>query len=681
MHQRDDGFSTFLKARPKRIAFGIDPGEPEADSILDSILAYNIDCWGGRHNPILPISDGSLYSDYRSLAVIADPDVIYTFAGLSDETVIALDRDFAPLQIQQHRIAGRAFHVDIDNLVDVRGVLRNLNRKFPGYFGPPTLPKILAFESSVSAKISPFVRWNCGVSRCAYSAVRDGSIVGTTPSTPDDCDILRSIYSDRNVVLPINVCADAPLQAIAEHTAQKSEFLIVFGDSPWNKLHYWNLAFFRRRQSLVNAGVDAMWMPTSVPDDATLFPEVLQFISRKVFSGDHGQRHILVVSYDQTAASCEALARRLCKETRNNFFPATAQALTPGAFPLCAPERRTDWFFQRKGPVHQYAPGKTVFLNAPEADDIPQDSDARYMLDVRIDNPWQEPEASNIDPWFMLPARRGLSRAFGLMSSRITPTHELSAEVTAEVKSLRVDIPDAMQIFQRLLIPMRDVHWTNDLRNKLPTAEHLAVETGEKGQYFDGVLNLFGSTSRLFSFFGHPFWRSVVERLAIPPQSTRLRDKVAADVKKLAPYLKDPEDAASAREWLVEEVFTIGSQIPRESDLLKFSDMETMHRGYLRSLPDEEKRWAVQGCLQTEGFTDEQVLHAICRASEGASTVEPECEKMKPEFQEQIARGIRAALTEKLSWLTSREVLLQGTELSCPRETLNKVSPFHRNIE
>jgi hypothetical protein len=54
-------YSIYVNKRPLRIAFLIED-MPESMAIIDSILAYNRERWGGRYNPIV-LTNGQTLTD------------------------------------------------------------------------------------------------------------------------------------------------------------------------------------------------------------------------------------------------------------------------------------------------------------------------------------------------------------------------------------------------------------------------------------------------------------------------------------------------------------------------------------------------------------------------------------------------------------------------------------------
>jgi hypothetical protein len=68
-------FPVTVSYRPRRIAFLVDLEDENVDKILNHILRFNLDSWGGRHNPIVPIVGGAIPPSYWKVLDTADPDI------------------------------------------------------------------------------------------------------------------------------------------------------------------------------------------------------------------------------------------------------------------------------------------------------------------------------------------------------------------------------------------------------------------------------------------------------------------------------------------------------------------------------------------------------------------------------------------------------------------------------
>jgi hypothetical protein len=93
-------YSIYVNKRPLRIAFLIED-KPKSLAIIDTILAYNRDRWGGRYNPIVTTDGQTLTDPWWSLLEAVDPDVVKLFVPLTDDLVGLIERRVSPYLIQQ----------------------------------------------------------------------------------------------------------------------------------------------------------------------------------------------------------------------------------------------------------------------------------------------------------------------------------------------------------------------------------------------------------------------------------------------------------------------------------------------------------------------------------------------------------------------------------------------------
>jgi hypothetical protein len=78
-------FPVTLSYRPRRVLFLIDSALPRAEEALDAVLDFNVNAWGGRHNPIIPVQAGDIAPSYEPVIAAADPDVAYSFGALTSD--------------------------------------------------------------------------------------------------------------------------------------------------------------------------------------------------------------------------------------------------------------------------------------------------------------------------------------------------------------------------------------------------------------------------------------------------------------------------------------------------------------------------------------------------------------------------------------------------------------------
>ncbi|MGC2002607.1 MAG: hypothetical protein WA658_22310, partial [Candidatus Acidiferrales bacterium] len=99
---QDRGFSVLLEHRPCCVAFVVDLDSVNLD-LIDAIVDFNVDSWGGRFNPIILSQNKKICPDYWRLLKLADADLIYSYAELDQETIERLDWECGPVHIVGNR--------------------------------------------------------------------------------------------------------------------------------------------------------------------------------------------------------------------------------------------------------------------------------------------------------------------------------------------------------------------------------------------------------------------------------------------------------------------------------------------------------------------------------------------------------------------------------------------------
>ena len=80
-------FPIAVHHRPRRVGFLVDLGQEAVSQVLDAIRDFNMEVWGGRFNPIIPLVDGSVSESYLTLLDVAEPDVFYVYGELAPEAL------------------------------------------------------------------------------------------------------------------------------------------------------------------------------------------------------------------------------------------------------------------------------------------------------------------------------------------------------------------------------------------------------------------------------------------------------------------------------------------------------------------------------------------------------------------------------------------------------------------
>jgi hypothetical protein len=579
-------FSVFLRHRPRRVAFLLDPDCAEG-ALLDAIVDFNVECWGGRYNPVIPVTNKSIWPDYWRLLRLANPDVIYCFHEIDQLTIEQLDRELGPMLIRNHKNYGQAspVRISLEDQASTKAIILRLRDLFPSHLRRPE-PSILAFnfDRGDQRGVSAFVRRNFGVSWNAHVLARDHGIPATYPNSTSDADVLDSISKYSTIALPIGVCRHAPLDKFARAMGSGDNFTITFGDSAWNFIHFWNDAYFQGINKLWNLGVAQMWLPPQLLQDAGAYANLLAAIKRRVHSGNNHKR-LRIISYDHDVQELESLVVKLCTDLHSGLHRGPAERVSRGDFPAVDVARPIE--FSPKLPQHEHVRGERVFLELDKPDEVSSEGTECWMVDLRVDDPLQEPFFVNLQPWWKLPKVCSLASLFSRpRASRVVEGGRLTVEVANREEKLPLEIPTKAAIFGSLLSPGFWYTSTSDLRHALARPPITSIRLSDKGKYLNGVLDLFPSLRSAVYMFEHPFWRETLLALCCPRKSDQVRSKAKKTILKqadafIANYATDKN---AAGEWLAEMILQASERIPGVEESLRFEDLQKNYQKYVAGL-------------------------------------------------------------------------------------------------
>lgn len=583
-------YSVLLKHRPRRIAFLLDPDHTEG-ALLDAIVNFNVDCWGGRYNPIVAVTNKGIYPDYWRLLALADPDVVYCCNEIDQLTIEKLDREIVPVLIQNHRDYGAEapIRISVEDQASTTAIILRLRDLFPVHFRKPE-PSLLTFDFDRGdpKKISSFIRRNFGVSWNGYFLARDHGVPATRASA-SDIEVLHMIGTVQNLVLPIGVCRHAPLSRIARAGYRPSDFTIYFGESPWNFIHFWNDAHFQCANKLWNTGIDQMWLPSNLLKDEGSYNNLLTVIGNRVYSGNQ-QRRLRIVSYDHEVSELDELAKKICNDLRSNLYQGQAKKLEKGSFPVF--EVGGPLEFTPKLPQHEHVRGRKVFLEIGKPEEVSSEGSQFWMVDLMIEDPFQEAFFANAHPWWKLPKRGLLASLFTSPGpSRVIDGGLLAIEVGNREQKVPLSIPSKRELFWSLLSPRLWYASASDIRHTIPLPASTYIQISDKGKYLNGMLSLFPSLREAVGFLDHPFWRETLTKLCCPQKSDQVRSTATKTILKEADnFIRDyGADKEHAVAWLTEMVIQAGEKIPGTEDSLCYRDLEESYKSYAEALSSPEE--------------------------------------------------------------------------------------------
>jgi hypothetical protein len=608
-------FPVTLSYRPRRVLFLIDSALPRAEEALDAVLDFNVNAWGGRHNPIIPVQSGDIAPSYEPVIAAADPDVVYSFGALPSDRIAWLDRTYSPIDILIHEMNDPADDVRLYSVADqatLENRINSLASSTLSLFGRIET-SVLQLDDAAERSLSRFFRWNFGYSHFNTSAARDYGVKGVVPTSASDTDLLKTINARHDLAWNIQLCGDAPLswRLAGSHDRTLS---IYFGPDMGTRCDYWNDVWTTGR-TLATGPPRQLWLTATELDDSSLFPEIAKLIRMRCSSS--GSNNVLrLVSHSTPLDELTEIGKRIVRESQSYLFLQVRSYV--GGSPEYGEREPATEFFRREQPQVEYVSGTALHL-ALRAPPVPPLSDGRpskLMVNVHIDDPEQELQYANRVSWWRLPHHPGLAELFDRRAHRAVSTGELTFEITATDRILDIEVPTRQRLFECMLAPQRRYRQTHDARVGAPL-RWFQVRPSEVGKYLSGINSLSDTLRDTFALFEHPFWRSLIVSLSQSEPSPQQLSKLAADAKR---HIKRGGDELALAKWLAEKIILAARQMPTMNPV-QFAEIEKRFATYVAGLTGEEGERALR----------------------------------------------RTDLLEEIDDLVRRDVLIQGVFLRCPK--------------
>jgi len=357
----EKSFAIQIQHRPRRVAFLVDLGQESINEILLGILRFNLDSWGGRHNPIVPLINNSVPETFYPLLDVADPDVFYIYGELEPASLEAMHSRYAPTFVAKHisrePIDSHSYGVGLREQATIKKYLSNLREKVPLFFRRQE-PCVLQLEIGEGPKLSSFFLWNFGYTDSNYFAIQNHGVPGRKPFSTNDHDLLDLLGREMNLVWPINVCGDAPLARTAGDS-WRYHFPIFFGASPWNICAYWNDGLTTGSTPFLQGGLKQLWLTDQLMEDEAAYKRLVRLLQLRVYSSNP-QKSIKMISYDTAESQLERIGKKIVEDVRGMlYYGGCTKFDSPQVETLVS--RRANSLFSATGGI-DYATGKEIHL-------------------------------------------------------------------------------------------------------------------------------------------------------------------------------------------------------------------------------------------------------------------------------------------------------------------------------
>ncbi len=626
-----------VRHRPRRLAFLVDV-EQCSEARFNEITEFNVSCWGGRYNPIIPLVDGKITEPYWKLLKLVDPDILYTYQDLTADLIKRISKDLRPLDVLKHDARFQpSDRLRIDRQATVLPVMRRVMGQFPIWARKPE-PAVLVFDYKDVPRLSSFIKRNFGGGGQFSLWCRDHQIPSAT-APPNDTEVIKALAGNPNLLVPVDISGEGPRKLKAATEDWSTALTLCYGISPWNFIEYWNLAQFVGESRAARKSFSEMWIEPALLEDKTFYEAFIEFLRRRVFVSEH-QHYLRMVSYDESPQHMQEVTKKICEDFKWNLYPGEPIVRAKGELPAFESRPIIGLFVPRATqPRTEQVSGKSSLLELkPPPDAPPQDSDEVWIAEFAVENPAQERYFANKTTWWKLPKKDHVAGLFvGGSFCRVANDCLISAQVSGRQEGIVLNTPEVKALFTRLMLPPGAPEWAQKLEPSLRSnpLTTFYIRSSDKGMYTRGVLGLFESLQKAAYVFEHDFWRGVIESLSSPIASDHTRNKVRNNLERLG---WENINSPSAIELLVNEVVDAAGRIQRPIHYISFGALFERYRAYVATLEKDEKFLEI-------------------------GDVDPN--RAEPPDEKHILELARANLRHMLSQMTARKLFLHGAEIQC----------------
>lgn len=504
------------RPRQVRVAYLIDPDTASFD-LLDAIFSTCSYVWGGRLSPIIPVIGGVISPAYWRLLEKVDPDWVYSYTLVSQETMDRLIRDIAPLHLKKHS----------DHL---------LQGDKP-YYRPSIADELIRVHELLP--LATEQRWFRTPSLVTYAGKRPadrliernfGVLQNYVLSEPIARDIQQLQFDDSidlpgflelaadyrdGLVFPYGAtCARAVCESGSDnHWAGYSLFI---GDKVSDWITFWNHIFTIGATG--RGDWRALCLPANALSDQRVIDSLIKFLRR--FAYRNGQ-HPPYINWISSSASEDEL-RSLASPFISRKVDAIPRfsIVEEWSFPELA-KREKPWFgFSGGGFGEPEALGTSVH-QIPQSGglvDIPSlpfrlGNDVRWVRDVHIEYRAEQLYYGNEELSYQLPRKNLIARSFCALPARVDSDGGLAIEMRPKAP-LVLQIPEDRDLLLNAIGCGRRIGYTGDFKWTELQPVYQDHGLSDKAKYCRGVLNLFEGLQSAHRMFENRFWRRNFYRLA-----------------------------------------------------------------------------------------------------------------------------------------------------------------------
>ncbi|MGC4024176.1 MAG: hypothetical protein QM744_02815 [Mesorhizobium sp.] len=614
--------SGYVRARPIRVAFLVED-DGNASDVLEAVFADCYSRWGGRFSLIVPCENGAIRPEWSKWLEVYDADIIYSYARLSDETVIDLNERLGPSHLKLHEPITDRIHASRYWVPQLpMHCLSSLSVALKyARLNPASSPRpILVPDYPPGEEWDDFVVSNFGTPYASFGAwplqdsladsvrsimltteqnliesryrLRDGQHIAHSTTA-----LLKFMATHRNSFGISQLSADETPRI--DLSRYDGSFTLVVGDSFHDRLLFWYLRHFA--PSYIGRECFCLLVSPDRFTDPDFVNALVEFIkARSGVQQSNSTPHVKIASIDTDKSTLDAIHRKLNDIDRWNTYSISSISKIDDLIPASdSLERykalvtgrifnhRTTWKrFELDGPtVHPPAP---LIAHLQGIQTPSRATAGLWAIDLDLERETNHSRYSNVRNRWLLPRRLRMTGAFlrpyqGRLNNLCTPRTTVEGHLTAylgfDEECPAVTLPDDDVAFHYAIQQGND--WQPPSPSKAAIRgenEYRWSRPSDKGRYLLGTLRLFGDLQIAGRILLHPFWMSVFERLGAVAGADR-RDEIR---QKLHKKLKSGTIETEA-EWerLARLVETLAREIRTPSKIVDFDELKSIYEPLL----------------------------------------------------------------------------------------------------
>lgn len=575
-------YSIYYENRPLRIAFLVDPNDTH--SLIDQIIEYNRDKWGGRFNPIILTDGNTIDEHWWKFLRNYDPDIIFATKNLSDELREKIQIFLTPLRVITVRDEAHPY-INIDDepisILPTRKIVSILSNNF---FGDDSTLALFELEEGTSQDIKDFVIRNFGIyptgQRVPILLKRALESCQTKTFKVKDFESLNEALLDigdfhHRYIFPSQICSIPNSLKDVEHNYKRDHFEIIIGDSNEDLAYFWNRTLSLRQW--VRPRFTHFWASKALMNESAVKSGLISFINR--YTGEIGDN-----SHHKVSLVSLSLEENELKNISALFDDKIHYAKTVAKYSETQIPEFSDrsFFFLRRG--LDFFRGKSVEEHLViEQPDIEEGSmgGQHWVTDFFIQyRPETLKSIFGKDHWWQLPKRNGLlsNLHFFNKPARINEQGMFSILMKRkntfdpDESTVVVKIPTDDSVFRGLILGESYKNISKDPRETFLSRPFYTIRVSLMGKYLRGVLSLFPDMHAAYRLFEERYIRKMFERMS-NMRSTKDK-KLIEDTKQQLKKKIDSEVDLTSDEglsWLADKAIKTSKQIGNSDKSLLFS--------------------------------------------------------------------------------------------------------------